>query len=157
MNDRETQDRVALNTRRNFLAQCSTLALAAAIVPTTVSALPATPRLAAGDPLRLAVFSRQVGTAFRVRHGGALLIMELTEACATCSEHPLAANAPDASHEKFSLCFRARAGQRLDQDTYEFEHSQMGRFLMFIVPLPTRAPGPQYYEAIFNRRTEAPS
>ncbi len=67
------------------------------------------------------------------------------------SQHPSRASAPDAMNEKFSLIFRGRSDQKLDQDTYSFYHPEMGKFLMFIVPVSSPRDGTRrFYEAVFN-------
>ncbi|MGR3278425.1 DUF6916 family protein [Acaryochloris marina NIES-2412] len=51
--------------------------------------------------------------------------------------------------EQFSLTFRGRKGQSLDQGTYQFEHRQLGQFSLFIVPSgqPNQS---AYYQATFS-------
>jgi hypothetical protein len=52
--------------------------------------------------------------------------------------------------ENFSLIFRGPDNRPLPQQMYVFEHSQLGRFDLFIVPTGRNAEGREY-EAIFNR------
>lgn len=51
--------------------------------------------------------------------------------------------------EQFSLTFRGKKGQSLDQGTYQFEHRQLGQFSLFIVPSgqPNQS---TYYQAAFS-------
>lgn len=53
--------------------------------------------------------------------------------------------------ESFSLCFRGDATRRLGQNTYSFDHSRIGRFEMFIVPIGREDQSGCFYEAVFNR------
>jgi hypothetical protein len=141
-----------MKTRRQFLLNCSTLALAASALPTGLWA--ASPRSAAAGGFES--FHAQVGSVFRVENAsGASVRLKLVEARQTVSRHPQAHLAPDAQNEKFALLFRGVAGGELTQDTYEFSHSELGGFLMFIVPVKVAGSEHFHYEAIFNRpRTE---
>jgi len=49
----------------------------------------------------------------------------------------------------FSLLFRGPADRPLGQGTYRFEHSRIGSFSLFIVPMVS-GEGAQDYEVIFN-------
>src|SRR5262245_17580813 len=52
--------------------------------------------------------------------------------------------------ESFSVVFTGPADRLLPQKIYPFEHDQLGRFDLFIVPIGKDAQGIQY-EAVFNR------
>ena len=52
--------------------------------------------------------------------------------------------------EEFSLEFRGPLNMFLGQGVRNFEHEQMGKFELFIVPVEQDAQG-FYYEAVFNR------
>ena len=52
--------------------------------------------------------------------------------------------------EEFSLEFRGPLNMFLGQGLRNFEHEQMGKFELFIVPVEQDAQG-FYYEAVFNR------
>ena len=52
--------------------------------------------------------------------------------------------------ETFSLLFNGPASPILSQRTYCFEHDEIGRFDLFIVPVGENQTGVQY-QAIFNR------
>ncbi len=104
------------------------------------------------DDLRLATFAGQLQTVFRVTdasEGGTEL--KLIEASLTEAVPRQPANAPDARHEKFSLIFSGPKSSSLAQNIYRFEHPQIGWFAMFIVPILTRKPDQQRYQAVFNR------
>ena len=55
--------------------------------------------------------------------------------------------------EEFSLEFRGPLNMFLGQGLRNFEHEQMGKFELFIVPIQQDAQG-FYYEAVFNRMRE---
>lgn len=52
--------------------------------------------------------------------------------------------------KNFSLIFRGPANVYLPQQTYRFEHQQMGSFELFISPVGRDEDG-TYFEAVFNR------
>jgi hypothetical protein len=52
--------------------------------------------------------------------------------------------------EQYSLLFRGPAQPVLAQKTYGLEHSDMGRFSLFLVPVAADESGTTY-EAVFNR------
>lgn len=54
------------------------------------------------------------------------------------------------THEQFSIVFRGPRETFLAQSTYQVEHSELGSFMLFIVPIKQDQDG-FYYEAIFNR------
>ncbi len=55
-----------------------------------------------------------------------------------------------ANYERFSLIFHGPSEHFLHQAIYKFEHSNMGEFEMFIVPVG-RSQNGLHYEAVFNR------
>ena len=141
-----------MTTRRKFLASCSTFTLAATVAPGRVLAAPTASKLSP-DQLSLATFAQHVQTTFEVRPQAARRVaLKLVQVQPHHSSHPLAAKAPDAANEKFSLLFRGPRGKPLTQDTYQFDHEKMGRFLMFIVPVFAKGGHKEtLYEAVFNR------
>jgi hypothetical protein len=56
---------------------------------------------------------------------------------------------PDAEREPFSLKFRDEATDHVTQQTVSIEHSEMGGFDLFVVPLGPDPDGMRY-EAIFT-------
>ena len=54
----------------------------------------------------------------------------------------------------FSVFFSGPSEPALNQATYEFEHSELGRFPLFIVP-SRGGGGDQLYEAVFNHQAAA--
>ena len=100
------------------------------------------------DQLTLETFSPRLNTKFRViLDSAASLELELVEAKAMTSGTPAAKG---QSHEIFSLIFHGPDNQHLPQRIYSFEHDQMGRFDLFIVPIGQK-PGFIQYQALFNR------
>jgi hypothetical protein len=97
-------------------------------------------------------FAAALDTPFIVNAGSGAVKVVLVAANAA---PPAAPGAEDARNERFSLLFRGSAGQALEQDTYWFEHSRLGRLAIFIVPTgPADSPEP-YYEAVFNHAVGA--
>src|SRR6266550_466276 len=88
-------------------------------------------------------FEPHLGEAFTAAPslGGEPLALIL----ASCDESPHAR--PD--HPAFSLIFQAAGTGHLPQQTFTLEHSELGRFALFLVPL-----GPEgdrmRYEAVVN-------
>jgi uncharacterized protein DUF6916 len=52
--------------------------------------------------------------------------------------------------DNFSLIFRGYHSTPLKQNSYRFEHSKLGNFLLFIVPAGTLGTA-KLYQAVFNR------
>lgn len=139
--------------RRQFLAACSALTLSATLSPATLLAGRARPSAIAPDRISFARFSAQVGTAFRVWANSEVAAnLLLVEAKAKDDPSRLAPRGGDGLNERFSLMFLGTREEPLEQDTYLFEHSRIGAFPMFIVPLHSHSRECSYYEAIFNRR-----
>jgi hypothetical protein len=127
------------------------------------TALGVTP--APADPLLSldkATFDALVGQSFRVYTGsGAALDLELADVEDTMPNGALAADGVGPRLvESFSVSFRGPADQPLAQDTYQFEHAQLGACSLFVVPAPpAREPGSgsgsgndaRYYVAAFTR------
>jgi hypothetical protein len=141
-----------MKNRREFLMGCSTLALAAGFTPTSLLSAPRTGRNVSLDEVSFATLASEIGTEFAVFKDSATpAILKLVEAELTPATHPLARQGQDANNEKFSLMFCGRKQPALTQDTHVFEHSSIGRFEMFIVPVGGKDSNRNYYQAIFNR------
>jgi hypothetical protein len=142
-------------SRRHFLACGSSLVVTALAWPSGVFALPrrfVMKEELSVDDLRLATFAGQLQTTFHVADAPeAGTELKLIEASLTEASPRQMANAPDAHHEKFSLIFSGPKSPSLAQKIYRFEHPQIGGFAMFIVPILTRKPDQQRYQAVFNR------
>lgn len=138
--------------RRRFLFGSSALALTATFSPIALSAASFFRRDTRPPHLTYAAFCKCLGSSFVVQCGTAAeVVLDLTHVRQQAASPLAAPNAPDADHEKFSLLFRGTQSAGLPQNTYTFEHSQMGRFEMFIVPVGPKDKMHGYYQAIFNR------
>lgn len=143
-----------MSSRRRFLACGAAAVVTAMAYPTKVFAAPLRffRKEQSLDELRLATFAGQLHTTFRVTDTPAgRLELKLVEASQTKAAPCQPAKTPDAQYEKFSLIFSGPKAPLLAQQIYRFEHSQIGGFAMFIVPIVTRATKQQHYQAIFNR------
>jgi hypothetical protein len=139
-----------MTTRRQFLINCSSLTLAASLAPTSVFAQ--TSRNLLSGQIGFDAFLTQAGTVFNVLPESLPAAkLKLIEVRLNSLDYPGAHKAADARNEKFSLLFRSGDRPALEQDTYVFDHPEIGRFAMFIVPVRVRGGGHNYYQAIFNR------
>ena len=93
-------------------------------------------------------FAAQVNSQFLLRNvNGGAQALELVEA----EPAPGGDSFADGGGETFSLLFRGDPTRPLQQDTYRFEHTRIGSFEMFIVPIGCEDRSHCYYEAVFNR------
>jgi len=141
-----------MTSRRQFLSGCSTLALAATLSPSALSATSVFSRDAALEQLSYETFSKCRGSNFILQRDNepsvALVLADVRQHQPSKFE---SANAPDASHETFSLMFRGPHKDGLPQNTYAFAHERLGRFEMFIVPMGVKDEMHGFYQAVFNR------
>jgi hypothetical protein len=136
-------------TRRRFIWDCSALAASAAFVPVLLRAAPRLWREVSLADIGFETLAAQVNSRFLVRDAdGSVQALELAEAKLTSRNGRFT---DDLVAESFSLFFRGDATRPLGQSTYAFEHSRIGRFEMFIVPVGREDWSGCYYEAIFNR------
>ncbi len=139
-------------TRRQFILNCSAIAVTASVAPVTAFGAPAWTREISLQSLGLTAFAAHLNTSFQVQvDSGADVALQLVEARSTPPVPGDHANAEDSRYEKFSLIFRGALEQPLEQDTYWFQHQGIGRFVIFIVPISSTDSTHRYYEAIFNR------
>ena len=140
--------------RRTFCLRTSVSLALLTVAPWAVGAKPAR-RIHRDIPLNELSFetlANHLHTIFHVHtseqhlHPLQLICVEVKEP--SLREDP---NAPDAEFERFSLVFAGSQADRLPQENYLFEHPQIGRFEMFIVPVLSLDPKRQKYEAVFNR------
>ena len=90
-------------------------------------------------------FSQNLNTKFQVPLDDSHRVeLELAE----ISEHK-----KSPGQEEFALLFRGARELFLGQGLRPFEHDQMGKFDLFIVPVRLNEEG-YYYEAVFNRFVE---
>src|SRR6266487_3434008 len=97
--------------------------------------------------MSFATFAGLLLSKFRVQAGERTSVeVELIEA----TPHESADEAAQADAGSFSLVFAGPSNPFLPQQTYRFEHDNLGTFDLFIVPVGKDRKGFQY-EAIFNR------
>jgi hypothetical protein len=103
------------------------------------------------DQLKLETFSPWLNSKFRVVLDSATLIeVELVQADALTYPSQPQSMAKGPVQDSFSLVFHGPDNRFLPQRVYPFEHDQIGRFELFIVPIGQK-PGFIQYQAIFNR------
>jgi hypothetical protein len=90
--------------------------------------------------LRLATYVPLVGSTFRIHRSQSSLSVKLVSATRLPSEHG----------EAFSLIFRGHGNAKLGQETYTIEHSTLGTFPLFLVPVGPAQKG-QDFQAVVNR------
>ncbi len=90
-------------------------------------------------------FSKHVNTKFRVvLDANNSVELELTEVKGYVSKH-----FEQTGMERFSIYFQGPAESSLPQQTYTFQHAEMGSFEMFLVPVAKNQAGFRY-ESVFN-------
>ena len=103
--------------------------------------------------LTLSTFSELLRTRFRVGlYPAEAVELELVQVTPGGTVAKDRLNLPQ--YESFSLLFHGPQQRMLRQGTYAFEHPQIGRFDLFIVPIAAEN-GRVHYQAIFNRLVKA--
>jgi hypothetical protein len=139
-------------TRRNFLLNCSAVAVTAAMAPATAISAPLRLREVPLEAIPMSAFASQLNAVFRVQEGGGTAVgLQLIEVQSTPGFASAGLVAEDSANEKFSLFFRGPLSRPLEQGSYGFEAPGIGRFAMFIVPIGSTETSHCYFEAIFNR------
>jgi len=89
-------------------------------------------------------FFKHLNSTFRVsdKSSPTVLDVQLTEVCEGRSSEVC---------EQFSVLFSGPQEPLLEQSTYQIDHSAMGSFDLFIVPVQSDENG-SVYEAVFNRK-----
>jgi hypothetical protein len=100
--------------------------------------------------LQAVTFRRQLKSIFRI-HPPCMPVVdvelvEVTERESADGRQPWAV----ARQERFSILFRGRCEQLLEQGTYQLQHDHLGALELFLVPVGQDQAG-VYYEAVFNR------
>jgi len=126
-----------MQTRRQFLRDCSFVAATVALAPAALAKTTASPIAP-----RFSQFAREVNSRFTVRSGTQTVELVL----AAARTMPVLPELPGFEH--FSLVFQGPAHLPLSQDTYTFTHARLGSLPIFIVP--SGKPNGTLYEAIFN-------
>ena len=139
--------------RRRFLLDSFVLVATAALAPLAAWARPRPLRQVPLSVLNLAAFAEQLHTAFQVRLGeGGSVDLELKKAENLSPPTPLTGPFSGVSWDSFSLIFAGAQDEYLPQDTYDFEHTAMGRFSLFIVPVGRpEGDDEQRYQAVFSQ------
>jgi hypothetical protein len=141
-----------LKTRRQFLQRYSILVASVALGS---GAAWAAPRRRASrhmplPKLNFQTFASQLNTTFEVKLAdGSTVPLKLVEA--TRGSAQKSAGPKGVLYEQFSLLFTGPLEPALDQRIHSFEHSRIGRFEIFIVPVISRNTSAMHYECIFNR------
>lgn len=147
-------------SRRHFL-RTGAVVCAAAGAPMSLSALAAEERsLGNGhtqstgttpDLMSKAAFAPHLNSVFFIRlQNGEEISAELIELRDCGPARRQKANTR-AARECFALAFHTTAQPPLAQNTYRLEHRALGRFDLFIGPVPGKKRG-QVYEAIINHQ-----
>jgi len=141
-----------VTSRRRFLIHCSAVATVAAVPAGMGLCSPLRLREVSLDQISFGNFSRLVGTHFDVYQGMSPVRLELIEAIAR-QDHAVRRTGRRRDPGEFSLIFQGAKDQPLGQDSYPFTHEQIGRFVMFVVPVwdLVAVTGARFYEAVFNR------
>jgi len=96
----------------------------------------------AGSLLSMDDFTRCLRTDFLLKHAGTNdTWLKLVEVCDSRKGRER-----QTARECFSLLFAGAQDVTLQQNTYDVEHSSLGKFQMLVVPV-----GSSQYEAVFNR------
>lgn len=104
--------------------------------------------------LKLETFQPCVNNQFTIhRQDLPSVDVELTSAKECPSKNTLASGLP--RFETFSLIFRGPKDLYIEQNTYEFEHKELGFFSLFITPVVGADQKGNYYQALFNRIVES--
>ena len=97
-------------------------------------------------------FRRLLNTRFTVRTRGGQTWLTLVRAAKIST---VMASPETAGNENFSLLFHGARQASLTQDTYAFEHAELGELSIFIAPVGLPAADRCCYEAVFSRPTNA--
>jgi len=137
-----------MKSRRKFLSDCSAVGLAALATPVSLLASAPSPlRRRSLDELSREDFAAQLSTQFRLHAPGGRGIGVRLAKIRVWPADPLL-----PGHESFSLFFTGHGGERIEQETYLFEHEVLGRFACFIVPVSPPGARSVTYEMMCNRR-----
>jgi hypothetical protein len=133
-------------SRREFLKRGTFVALAAVPLALTEKASAMVTAKSTPAGLNMKSFRSQLGTNFVINHQAQKIKIKLVDVNSFASSKQTA-----AGKEGFSLIFRGPQDTPLNQDTYLFEHEQLGMFSFLIVPVRTKDTRAPYYEAVVNR------
>jgi hypothetical protein len=144
-----------MNSRRQFIFDCSAVVAALALAPISSFRQPAAPGACQSlAQMSCAVLAAQVNTVFRVRLSpGRTVELKLLKARLgpPTPIRPGRRLPEDAGYEKFSLIFSGPRDALLASAIHRFEHAQLGRFDMFIGQIGRLEADGAHYEAGFHR------
>jgi len=142
-------------SRGEFLALCGAAVLGAGVdaSPLAGAAIGPAATADAGPPARFlwedasgALFRPHVNSPFSVRTAlGARLPLVLADVV----ERPI-----DSHVQQFSLTFHGPSGAALPDGIHSFQHSALGEFDLFVVPVGVPNARQTVYEACFSRHVE---
>ena len=135
------------SSRRDFLKRGTLGALAAGVplgLSEKASGMVAPSSQAA--VLNMAAFKSQLRTSFIINDETAKVKVTLVDVTNLASRKQTA-----AGKEGFSLVLRGPKEITLKQNTYLFEHKELGMLSFLVVPIRTRNTSAPHYEAIVNR------
>jgi hypothetical protein len=139
-------------TRRQFITNCTALALTASLTPTVALTAPFRSREIALEQISFLDFATKINSRFQISaESRAIAELRLVGTKLLSAREFVVADSGDARNEKFSLLFAGEANAPLQSDTYQFGHEGIGQFEMFITPVGPGARDCCYYEAVFNR------
>lgn len=136
------------NCRRKFLADFFLLTIAG-LLPGKILAVSFAAERASLGGKSFSTFRKQVGTRF-LAQGSSKPATQLELISATAL-NITRQSIRSTAYEAFSLIFRGALDTALEQDIYAFEHPELERLSMLIVPVVARDTSRRYYQAIFNR------
>ncbi|MEA2203821.1 MAG: hypothetical protein QOE77_597 [Blastocatellia bacterium] len=132
-------------SRREFIKRGAVTALAVGLPATLVKSVSANSigvLLGQTDQLAKTTFARYLNTKFRAQASGSrpvdLKLIKISE---------IAGN----KKAGFSLLFDGARDKVLSQDIYSFQHDEMGKFSLLLVPVVTRRRNQPHYEVIINK------
>ena len=131
-------------SRRKFMKAGTIAALSTIIPSTSVIAFGQTNPLDPLARLKQEDFQRQLYTYFNIRLSKTSTIKVELYAVEQSKEGGV-----DVI-DNFSLVFRGVHATQLRQNTYQFEHTKLGTFQLFIVPAGSQA-NMKFYRAVINR------
>ncbi len=140
-----------MTSRRNFLKSGTMVALATGIPGGLSKAIDVTARDLSPNSkfgLSKAAFEANLNSRFLIRAEGAQSFEVKLAEVIDLKRHRKGKVAA-ANKEGFSLLFEGPKG--IPQDNYSFEHEQMGKFDLLMVPIQSRKKKGRSYEVVVNR------
>ncbi|MGK7929419.1 MAG: hypothetical protein AB4290_29960 [Spirulina sp.] len=134
-------------SRRNLLSSLSVTALASVFGGLTFApkaiAAPLTQWLGKRSPFTKDNFAPHQGSYFEAidasNNRTQLELVEVEE------------SSPDPKYDALSLIFQGKGEENLVQETYRLRHPRLGQMNLLLVPILTKNPNHQYYQAICTR------